>query len=384
MKTLKLYFTCEYGTKESSTNFVGMDFEVNLEEDELSFIHKILSVDRDLRDNASLLKHHAPQLYRKMMDAGDLEFERKYKDCRCIYQRNIRWTWDLLDTTCSEANQMVSDNDCELLFIKACALASRDYGRDDPVIDESTIFSLDYLKVPPAEKYDFAKMADIPFLDWSKTAAEESEHIYIDLLKNDEEHHNVEVMNTPGCIEHLLLFYIDWQQLQLKQYQATLTKDNSRFGIWMMEIIHAVERSLRIINKKGQVWSMFLDDLSYIEKRGHHRLWPDQFSSKTKYEATLYEDQDINSRILSVEVRDFRVWVNEGDSGPACAMMNGGSSYDRDLYEINLYELAGLLGANTLNKFFAEMKRRFGFYDGMDRFYEFLNDHHIKFAAYAG
>lgn len=384
MKTLKLYFTCEYGTKESSTNFVGIDFEVNLEEDELSFIHRILSIDRDLRDNASLLKHHAPQLYRKMMDAGDMEFERRYKDCRCIYQRNIRWTWELLDATRSEPSQMVSDGDCELLFIKACALASRDYNTDDPVIDENTIFSIDYLKVPPFEQYDFAKMADIPFLDWSKMSKEESECIYIDLLKNDEEHHNEKIVNSSGCNEHLLLFYIDWQQLQLKQYQATLTKDNSRFGIWMMEIVHAVERSLRIINKKGQVWSMFLDDLGHMEKRDHFRLAANQFSSKTKYEATLYEDHDINSRILSMEVRDFRVWVNEGDSGPACAMMNGGSSYDRDLYGINLYELAGLLGARTLREFFAEMKRRFGFYDGMDRFHDFLKTHNVRFAAYAG
>lgn len=384
MKTLKLYFTCEYGTKESSTNFVGMDFEVNLEEDELSFIHRILSVDKDLRDNASLLKHHAPQLYRKMMDAGDMEFDRRYKDCRCIYQRNIKWTWELLDATRSEADKMVSDDDCELLFIKACALASRDYSTDDPVIDENTIFSLDYLKVPPAEKYDFAKMADIPFFDWSKMAAEESERIYIDLLKNDEENHNVEVMNTPGCIEHLMLFYIDWKQLQLKEYSVSLSEASSRFGVWMTEIVQAVERSLRIINKKGRIWDMFMDEISYMEKRGHYRLAANQFAHKTKYEAILYEDHDINSRILSVEVRDFRVWVNEGDSGPTCAMMNGGSSYDRDLYEINLYELAGLLGANTLNKFFAEMKRRFGFYDGMDRFHDFLNDHHIKFAAYAG
>ena len=384
MKTLKLYFTCEYGTKESSTNFVGMDFEVNLEEDELSFVHRILSVDRDLRDNASLLKAHAPQLYRKMIDAGDVELERRYKDCSCIYQRNIMWTWELLDATRSEANQMVSDNDCELLFIKACELDSRDYGPDDPVIDETTIFSIDYLKVPPAEQYDYAKMADIPFFDWSKMAKEESELIYIDLLKNDEEHHNKKIVNSSRCNEHLLLFYIDWQQLQLKPYEATLTKDNSRFGIWMNEIVHAVERSLRIINKKGQVWRMFLDDLGDMEKRCHFRLCPDQFSSKTKYEATLYEDHNINSRILSVEVRNFRVWVNEGDSGPACAIMNGGSSYDRDLYEINLYELAGLLGARTLREFFAEMKRRFGFYYGMDKFHDFLKTHNVRFAAYAG
>ena len=331
---MKLYYTCEYGTKESSTIFVGMDFEVNLEEDELSFIHKILSVDKDLRDNTCLLKHHAPQLYRKMMDAGDMEFNRRYKDCRCVYQRNIEWTWELLDATRSEASQMVSDDNCELLFIKACALASRDYCSNDPVIDENTIFSIDYLKVPPAEQYDFAKLADIPFFDWSKIAKDESERLYIDLLKNDEEHHN-EVMKASEYNQYLLLFYIDWQQLQLKLYHATLTKVNSRFGIWMMEIVHAVERSLRIINKKGQVWSMFLDDLSFMEKRDHLRLSPDQFLNKTKYEATLYEDHDINSRILSVEVRDFRVRVNEGDSGPACAMMNGGSSYDRDLYEMS-------------------------------------------------
>lgn len=381
---MKLYYTCEYGIKGSSTNFIGMDYELNLEEDELSFNHKILSVDKDLRGNASLLKHHAPQLYRKMMDAGVKEFDRRYKDCRCVYQRNIEWTWELLDATCSEESQMVSDDECELLFIKASALASRDYCSNDPVIDEKTIFSIDYLKVLPAEQYDFTKMADIPFSDWSKIAKDESERIYIDLLKNDEEHHNEIILKSSGCNEHLLLFYIDWQQLQLKQYQATLTMDNSRFGIWMMEIVHAVERSLRIINKKGQVWSMFLDDLMFMEKRGHFRLWPDQFSNKTKYEATLYEDQGINSRILSVEVRHFRVRVNEGDSGPACAMMSGGGSYDRDLYEINLYELASLLGVRTLREFFAEMKRRFGFYDGMDRLYDFLKTHNVRFAAYAG
>lgn len=381
---MKLYFTCEYGTKEISKKFVGLDFEVNLDKDELAFIHKILSVDRDLRDNASLLKHHAPQLYRKMMGAGDMEFDRRYKDCRCIYQRKVEWTWDLLDATRSEASNLLSDDDCELLFIKACDLASRDYSTDDPVIDENTIFSLDYLKVPPADYFDFEKMADIPFLDWIKIAKEESERIYIDLLKNVEEHHNEKVVNASGCDEALLLFYIDWEQLQLKKYSAFLSKASSRFGVWLREIVHAVERSLRIINKKGQVWSMFLDDLSHMEKRGHTRLWLDQFSSKTEYKATLYEDHDINSRVLSVEVRNFSVRVNEGDIGSACAMMNGGGSYDRDLYDIDLYELAGLLGAYTLNEFFAEMKRRFGFYDGMDRFYHFLETHNIKFAAYAG
>lgn len=381
---MKLYFICEYGTKETSTNFVGLDFEVNLDNDELAFIHKILSVNRDLRDNFHLLKHHAPQLYRKIMDAGEMEFDRRCKDCRCIYQRKVEWTWDLLDATRSEASKMVSDDDCEMLFIKACALASRDYNSDDPIIDENTIFSLDYLKVPPSEQYDFAKMADIPFFDWSKLAEEESERIYIDLLKNDEEHHNEKVMNTPGCTEHLLLFYIDWQQLQLKEYSAFLSEVSSRFGVWMTEIVHAVGRSLRIINKKGRVWGMFLDDLAFMEERCHFRLAANQFKFKTRYEATLYEDHDINSRVLSVEVSNSEVRMNEGDSGLACRMMNGKKSYDRDLYGINLYQLAGLLGANTLNKFFAEMKRRFGFYDGMDRFHNFLNVHHIKFAAYAG
>lgn len=381
---MKLYFTCEYGTKENSTNFVGLDFEVNLDKDELAFIHKILSVDRDLRDNSHLLKHHAPQLYRKIMDAGDMEFDRRYKDCRCKNQRKVAWTWDLLDATRIEASKMVSDDNCELLFIKACALASWDYSPDDPVIDENIIFSLDYLKVPPSEQFDFEKMADIPLFDWSKMGEEESERIYIDLLKNDEEHHNEQVVNTSGCNEHLLLFYINWEQLELKSYSASLSEASSRFGICMTEMVQAVERSLRIINKKGRVCSMFLDDLSFMKKRDHYRLSANQFTSKTKYRAILYSDHDIDSRTFSVEVRNFRVWVNEGDSGPACSMMNGNRSYDRDLYNINLYELAGLLGANTLREFFSEMKRRFGFYSGMDEFYDFLKRHNVKFDAYAG
>ena len=380
---MKFYFTCEYGTKEGSTNFVGLDFDVNLDKDEMAFVHKILSVNRDLRDKFNLLKHHAPQLYRKIMDAGAVRFDKRYKDCRCIYQRIIEWTWELLDATRIDASEMVSDDDCELLFIKACALASSDYNSSDPVIDENNIFSLDYLKIPTPKHYDFAKMADIPFLDWSKMAENECERIYIDLLKKDEEHHN-EVVKVQGYNEYLQLFYIDWQQLQLKTYSATLSEENSRFGVWMIEIVQAVEHSLRIINKKGLVWSMFLDDLSYMEKNDHYRLAPIQFASKTKYEATLYEDHDLNSRVLSLEVRSLVVRVNEGDSGPACGMMNGKRAYDRDLYGINLYELAGLLGTNTLNTFFAEMKRRFGFYDGMDRFYEFLLAHNVKFAAYAG
>ena len=78
--------------------------------------------------------------------------------------------------------------------------------------------------------------------------------------------------------------------------------------------------------------------------------------------------------------------MNEVDSGPACAMMNGGesNSYDRDLYEINFKELMGVLECTTLDNFYAEMRRRFGFYDGFDRFDKFLEDNKIQFAAYAG
>ena len=38
----------------------------------------------------------------------------------------------------------------------------------------------------------------------------------------------------------------------------------------------------------------------------------------------IYEDHGRNSRVLSVEVKNGKVWMNEGDSGPACGMMNGG------------------------------------------------------------
>jgi len=37
---MKFNFTCEYGSKEGSTNFVGLDFDVNLDKDELAFVWK--------------------------------------------------------------------------------------------------------------------------------------------------------------------------------------------------------------------------------------------------------------------------------------------------------------------------------------------------------
>lgn len=100
----------------------------------------------------------------------------------------------------------------------------------------------------------------------------------------------------------------------------------------------------------------------------------------------IYEDHGLNSRTLSVEVKNGKVWMNEGDSGPACRMMNGGESnfYDRDLYGIDLKELMGALECTTLDDFYAEMRKRFGFYDGFNRFGEFLEENKIKFAAYAG
>lgn len=100
----------------------------------------------------------------------------------------------------------------------------------------------------------------------------------------------------------------------------------------------------------------------------------------------IYEDHGLNSRILSVEVKKGKVWMNESDSGPACAMMNGGesNSYDRDLYEINLKELMGAFECTTLDNIYAEMRKRFAFYDGFDRFGNFLEENKIKFAAYAG
>lgn len=75
--------------------------------------------------------------------------------------------------------------------------------------------------------------------------------------------------------------------------------------------------------------------------------------------------------------------MNEGDSGPACAMMNRGSSYDRDLYKISLDELMNILGCETVDDFYIEMRKRFGFYDGMDRFHDFIEANNVKFAAYA-
>ena len=37
----------------------------------------------------------------------------------------------------------------------------------------------------------------------------------------------------------------------------------------------------------------------------------------------IYEDYGLNSRTLSVVVKNGKVRMNEVDSGPACAMMNG-------------------------------------------------------------
>ncbi len=43
-----------------------------------------------------------------------------------------------------------------------------------------------------------------------------------------------------------------------------------------------------------------------------------------------------------------------------------------------------LLNCNTIDEFYAEMRKQFGFYDGMDSFYEFLNANNVEYAAYAG
>lgn len=109
-----------------------------------------------------------------------------------------------------------------------------------------------------------------------------------------------------------------------------------------------------------------------------------KFADLPKRDEVIYRDEGANSRVLSVEVNKGKVRMNEGDFGPACSMMNGGSSYDRDLYEISIDELMKLLNCNTIDEFYAEMRKRFGFYDGMDRFYEFLNANDVEYAAYAG
>ena len=109
----------------------------------------------------------------------------------------------------------------------------------------------------------------------------------------------------------------------------------------------------------------------------------DCLNSLTRDE-TIYEDQSKNSRALSLMVSNGKVRMNESDCGPACSMMNGGSSYDRDLYEIDLKELMGILGCSTIDEFYLEMRKRFGFCDGMDTFYEFLKANKLKFDAYAG
>lgn len=46
----------------------------------------------------------------------------------------------------------------------------------------------------------------------------------------------------------------------------------------------------------------------------------------TKREETIYKDNEVNSRMLILSVKDGMVHLNEGDHGPACGMMNGGSS----------------------------------------------------------
>ena len=109
-----------------------------------------------------------------------------------------------------------------------------------------------------------------------------------------------------------------------------------------------------------------------------------RFADLPKRDEVIYRDEGLNSRVLSVEVKKGKVRMNEGDSGPACSMMNGGSSYDRDLYEISVDELMKLLNCNTIDEFYAEMRKQFGFYDGMDLFYEFLNANNVEYAAYAG
>ena len=109
-----------------------------------------------------------------------------------------------------------------------------------------------------------------------------------------------------------------------------------------------------------------------------------KFADLPKRDEVIYRDEGLNSRVLSVEVNKGKVRMNEGDFGPACSMMNGGSSYDRDLYEISIDELMKLLNCNTIDEFYAEMRKRFGFYDGMDRFYEFLNANDVEYTAYAG
>ena len=109
-----------------------------------------------------------------------------------------------------------------------------------------------------------------------------------------------------------------------------------------------------------------------------------KFADLPKRDEVIYRDEGLNSRVLSVEVNEGKVRMNEGDFGPACSMMNGGSSYDRDLYEISIDELMKLLNCNTIDEFYAEMRKRFGFYDGMNLFYEFLKVNNIEYAAYAG
>lgn len=109
-----------------------------------------------------------------------------------------------------------------------------------------------------------------------------------------------------------------------------------------------------------------------------------KFADLPKRDEVIYRDEGLNSRVLSVEVNKGKVRMNEGDFGPACSMMNGGSSYDRDLYEISVDELMKLLNCNTIDEFYAEMRKRFGFYDGMDSFYEFIKANNIEYAAYAG
>ena len=79
-----------------------------------------------------------------------------------------------------------------------------------------------------------------------------------------------------------------------------------------------------------------------------------------KREETIYKDDEVNARMLILSVKDGMVHLNEGDHVSACTMMNGGSSYDRDLYEIELSELMTVLEVRSQDDFFREMKKRFG------------------------
>ena len=246
---LRLNFTCEYESSERVRRFVEIDFAVNFEKDEIAFIQKILSVDLDIRYNPMLLQHHAPQLYRKIMDVAVMEFDQRYKDQRCVYSRNLVWTWDLLETTKMDVDKMISDDDCELLFLKATDLFAGEYTSNEPIIDELTIFSLEYGKRKSLDKFNLESIADIPFDELRKIMCER-DSIYIDLLKNEEEFCYDRNENASECDSFFDIYYIDWDQLTLKCYSASLSPINSRFHVGMFDIVRAVQRSLKIINRK--------------------------------------------------------------------------------------------------------------------------------------